>query len=366
VAKQLGIPPQNFVSGDSSGNIGWTIAGQIPIRSGADARVPADWSDGSGWSGWLSSEDYPQVFNPPSGRIWTANSRVVDSEALRKIGDGGYDLGARASQIRDGLFEKNRFVETDMLAIQVDDRALFLARWRDLLLQVLDDEAISERAGRAKYRGLVENWIPRASGDSAGYRIVRAFRLETRAKVFDMLTASVRSAHGKDIELQISKQFEGPLWQLIHEEPAHMLASNYQSWRGLLLSAVDQNIEYFAANWSDGLENRTWSERNTAAIRHPLSRALPLLSTWLDMPREPLSGDSNMPKAMSPTTGASERYGVSPGDEENGYLHMPAGQSGHPLSDFYRAGHDDWVKVRPSSFLPGEARYRLVISPDTG
>ncbi len=363
IANRMGIPPQNFVTGDSSGNIGWTIAGQIPQRNGADARVPDDWSDGEGWAGWLPVHEYPQVTNPASGRIWTANSRVVDGAALSKIGDGGYDLGARARQIRDRLFEKDRFVPADMLAIQIDDRALFLARWRELLLGVLDDEAVQDNAGRAKYRALVESWTPRASGDSAGYRLVRAFRLETRAKVFNMLTVAVRDAYGDDLELRISNQFEGPLWQLVNEEPAHMLASNYKSWRGLLLSAVDQNLEYFAENWSDGLENRTWSERNTAAIRHPLSRALPKLSTWLDMPREPLSGDSNMPKAQSPAFGASERFAVSPGDEKNGYLHMPAGQSGHPLSDYYRLGHDDWVKGRPSSFLPGAAEHRLVIVP---
>ncbi len=81
------------------------------------------------------------------------------------------------------------------------------------------------------------------------------------------------------------------------------------------------------------------------------------------MPREPLNGDSNMPNAQGPGFGASERYAVSPGDEENGYMHMPAGQSGHPLSDFYRAGHDDWVHGRPSSFLPGAPVHRLLLSP---
>jgi penicillin amidase len=365
VANQMGIPPQNFVTGDSSGNIGWTIAGQIPRKRSADARVPDDWSNGEGWAGWLSADEYPRVVNPTSGRIWTANSRVVDGEALIKIGDGGYDLGARARQIRDRLFEKDRFVPTDMLKIQTDDSAVFLARWRVLLLRVLDDDATQESEGRAKYRELVESWLPFASGDSAGYRLVRAFRLETRAKVFAMLTASVRDAYGDDLELRISNQFEGPLWQMVNEEPPHLLASNYESWRALLLSAVDTSLEYFAANWNDGLENRTWNERNTAAIRHPLSRALPMLSKWLDMPAEPLSGDSNMPKAQGPAFGASERYGVSPGDEQNGYMHMPAGQSGHPLSDFYRIGHDDWVRGRPSSFLPGAVVHSLVLSPGT-
>lgn len=363
LAQQMGIPPQNFVTGDAAGNIGWTIAGQMPRRGGADALVPADWSTGEGWDGWLSPGEHPQVVNPDSGRIWTANSRVVDGDALRRLGDGGYDLGARARQIRDRLFDKERFVPADMLAIQLDDRALFLSRWRDLLLVVLDDGAVRDHDGRRTYRELVRSWTPRASADSVGYRLVRAFRIEVRAKVFHMLTTPVRDTYGADVELRISNQFEGPLWQLVNEQPAHLLTSNYASWQALMLVAVDDNLAYFAANWDDGLEQRTWGERNTAAIRHPLSRALPMLSAWLDMPREPLNGDSNMPNAQGPGFGASERYAVSPGDEENGYMHMPAGQSGHPLSDFYRAGHDDWVHGRPSSFLPGAPVHRLVLSP---
>ena len=49
-----------------------------------------------------------------------------------------------------------------------------------------------------------------------------------------------------------------------------------------------------------------------------------------------------MPRVQSPTSGASERFAVSPGREESGYLHMPGGQSGHPLSPHYDDGHQDW------------------------
>jgi penicillin amidase len=87
-----------------------------------------------------------------------------------------------------------------------------------------------------------------------------------------------------------------------------------------------------------------------------------MLSSWLDMPAEPLSGDSNMPKAQGRDWGASERFAVSPGDETNAYLHMPGGQSGHPLSEFYGAGHEDWVQGRATSFLPGVTQHVLTLT----
>lgn len=366
IASRMGMPPQNFVVGDDAGNIGWTIAGRIPLRQGFDSQLPADWSNGGGWTGWLPADRYPRILNPDSGRIWTANARVVDGEALANIGNGGYDLGARASQIRDGLNARTTFRPLDMLDIQLDDRALFLARWQRLLLETLDEEAVGDDARRQEYRDLVADWGAHAAPDSAGYRLVRDFRSRVRVRVFDMLLQPVREKFGADTELRISNQFEAPLWTMIESRPAHLLAPEYASWHALLLAAIDDNLDFYREHFDGGLARRTWGERNTVAIRHPLSNALPLLAHWLDMPRDELAGDSNMPRVQHPSFGASERFAVSPGDEANGYLHMPAGQSGHPLSEFYRRGHADWASGRPASFLPGDAVHRLVLNPASG
>jgi penicillin amidase len=65
------------------------------------------------------------------------------------------------------------------------------------------------------------------------------------------------------------------------------------------------------------------------------------------------------------TFGASERLAVSPGHEAQGYFHMPGGQSGHPLSAFYRAGHDAWATGQALPFLPGAAEHRLTLVPES-
>ncbi len=364
IANTMGMPPQNFVTGDAGGNIGWTIAGKIPLKAEFNAMLPADWSDQQGWLGWVASADYPRIVNPESGRIWTANARVVDAEALRIIGDGGYDLGARARQIRDGLFDKDTFSASDMLAIQYDDRALFLSPWRDLLLDVLDTGTIAGDEQLTEYRRLVDEWIPRAVPESVGYRLVRAFRLEVEGRVFHALMAPVREAYGDDVPLRRSNQFEAALWTLVTEQPEHMLPTDFDSWSQFLMAAVQQNISYFNENFEGPLSSRTWGEINIASIRHPLSRSIPLVGQYLDMPIDALNGDSNMPKAQGATFGASERFSVSPGDEANGLLHMPTGQSGHPLSENYDTGHSDWVDGLPSNFLPGEAQHTLTLTPN--
>jgi hypothetical protein len=113
------------------------------------------------------------------------------------------------------------------------------------------------------------------------------------------------------------------------------------------------------------LAARTWGERNTVLIRHPLSSVAPGLGRWLDMTPEPLPGDTNMPRVQRPMAGASERLAVSPGREEHGYLHMPGGQSGHPLSPHYRDGNRAWARGEPTPFLPGPAVQILTLQPGT-
>ncbi len=366
VANRSGIPPQNFTVADESGRVGWTIIGQIPRRVGSDGRfdgrLPTSWADGlRRWDGWLSPEEHPRIVDPPSGRIWTANARVVDGDMLAKIGDGGYMLGARARQIRDDLMALEKATPKDLLAIQLDDRALFLARWRDLLLRTLAPEAVKGHPKRAELRRLVlTTWTGRASIDSVAYRAARTFRGLVRDRVFNLLTR--QEGLPESLRLRPSPQLEGGLWRLVTERPVHLLDPRFPSWDAELLASVDELI----AQWeTEGpkLAGRTWGERNTTHIQHPLSLVVPFLGRWLDMPAHPLPGDEDMPRVQGRGHGASERLVVSPGHEETGIFHMPVGQSGHPLSPYYENGHAAWEEGRPTPFLPGRTMHRMVLRP---
>jgi penicillin amidase len=364
LANTIGSPPQNFVCADAGGHIGWTVMGRIPRRVGFDGRLPGSWADGSRrWDGWLAPAEYPRIVDPPQGRIWTANARIVDGAELAKIGEGGgYEFGARQRQIRDSLLEIEKATPRDMLNVQLDNRALFLTRWRKLLLETLTPEAVARDPRRAELARHVEGWGGRAAPESVGYRAVREFRLALARQVFPPLTTPCRSADPAFDYLAQARQWEAPLWALVRERPEHLLDPKFRSWDEQLLAAADAVIADFT---KDGgrIADRTWGEANTARIQHPLSRAVPQLSRFLDMPKDPLPGDSNMPRVVRPANGASQRLVVSPGREVAGFFHMPAGQSGHPLSEFYGKGHDAWVKGEPTPFLPGPAAHTLTLKP---
>ncbi|WDE13096.1 penicillin acylase family protein [Thalassomonas haliotis] len=364
IAAISGIPAQNMVVADKQGNIGWTIMGPIPVKKGDIGDVPASWAKGeNSWSGYLTPDLYPKVKNPKSNRLWTANSRVVGGEMLDKIGNGGYALGARASQIRDNLRSKSRFNEQDLLDIALDHRAKFLERWQDFLLQqVLTPNALAQHSQWQEVKALLDNQVLAATTDSVAYRLVRNFRLNVKNRLFQSVNNQLAIADkSKGYNTRVIRhQLETPLWQLITKQPSQFLPASATSWQALFEQALARTIADMTTD--QDLAQATWGQQNTAQIRHPLSRAVPFIGLWLDMPATELAGDKYMPHVQNNTFGASERMVVAPGFEHQGILHMPTSQSGHPLSPYYGKGHDDWLKGKVSPFLPGETRYTLTLS----
>ncbi len=373
VAHRAGIPTLNFLVADADGRIGWTIQGKLPRRFGFDGRSATEWTYGDrGWKGYLAENEVPTAITPavpgvgtvtPSleGRLWTANNRLVGGDALALAGDGGYMRAARGVQVRDGLAHLEKAAPKDLLAIALDDRALLMERWQKLLLATLTPEAISRNSARGELRTAVEKWEGHASIESVSYRLAHDFRANVARRTFTPIFAScVENNPGFRWN---SLNYEEPLWTLLHEKPPHLLDAQFATWDDLLLAAADDVMSNLAKQ-HETLTTATWGQRNTTHIRHPFARILPaFLTSWLNMPSHPLPGDVDMPRVQSPDFGASERFVVSPGHETEGIMHMPGGASGHPLSPYYRAGHEAWERGEPTPFLPGPAEHTLTLRP---
>jgi penicillin G amidase len=366
VAHHAGVPVQNLILADARGHIAWTLIGRLPRRVGLDGRVPRPWRDDtSGWRGWLAPAEVPAIREPASGCLWTANNRAVGGDLLARVGDGGYDLGARARQIRDSICGLREASARQMAALQLDDRALLLARWRAPLLAALDADSLRHSPARRQLRGYVAAWDGTAAAGSVGYRLLRTWRLVLAKEVFSALTAPCAKAD-PHFDYFTLRQFEGPLWQLVSRQPPHLLGPRYRSWRDQLLAAADLTMEQLQPPGGPPLADVTWGRLNTTSIRHPFSRALPWLHSWLDMPARPMSGDLEVPHVQLPSFGASLRMVVSPGHEAEGFFAMPGGESGNPASPHYRDADAGWAAGRPAPLMPGPPRQRLQLRPATG
>ena len=361
LAASAGVPAQNLLVADKDGAIGWTLIGALPDRKVQQMDTPQDWSNGqNSWNGYLTQSAYPQIYQPQSGQLWTANSRMIGGKDLQLIGNGGYDLGARGQQIRDALTATAQHNEQSLHAIQLDHRALMLARWQQLLLDtVLTKDFVAEH-NLQSYLDYVMKDASHASIGSVGYSLVRAFRTTTLELIFAPLTAMLEQNKLSGRDLKFSLETAG--WQMIQQQRTDTLPADFSSWRTLLQQAVLQSKQKLETNYGS-LAGASWGNINQSAIAHPLAAAVPFFGDWLNMPAMPMNGDSHMPRVQNKVHGQSERMVVSPGKEAEGILVIPAGQSGHPLSPFYDADHDFWLKEQPLGFLPGEQKYLMKLQP---
>jgi len=362
VAARCGMPPQNFVCGDRQGHVGWTIAGRIPRRRGWDGRLPVSWADGScGWDGYLEPDEYPAIIDPAGGLLWTANARMIGGHGLELVGDGGFGSGFRAAQIRDDLAGLADADEKDMLTVQLDDRALLLERWRQLLLEEFAGEELTGGAARFLEQ-VTDHWEGRAAVSSVSYRLMRECRQWLIGSIYQHLTAPCKRLD-EDFDSRTLGCTDAVALDLLVRQPAHLLPPDYESWHAFMRHGME-----LVVGWTDagagGLEEYTWGRRNIVHVAHPFVDLIPRLEPWLAAPPRSLPGDSHMPRVQHPGHGASERFAVSPGREREGLFHMPGGASGHPLSRFFLAGHRDWEEGRAVPFLPGPGRYLLLLEPD--
>jgi penicillin amidase len=363
IAPTLGVPAQNFVGGDDKGNIGWTIAGPLPRRAPAGVQItyPLSADDHAGvWDGWLTPAEYPKVINPPAGQLATANSRQLAGAGAELIGDGGHDLGARTHQVREGLTALGAKTGVKQVyAIALDDRALFLAPWRERAIAALDAKAVADHPRRAEALALLQSsWTGRASVDSVGYRITRAYMYALYDILFENADQQMAAIDPRANMAAASARWPVVLARLLEARPAGWLPPQYADWQALQLTALDRVIGDLTKDGKP-LSDANWGRRNTAANAHPMASAVPLLGRFLKVPADMLAGDQHMPRVAGPTFGQSERLTVSPGREQEGIFNMPGGQSGHPLSSYFLDGHEDWVGGRETPLLPGPAQHTL-------
>ena len=358
-AANLGVPGLNLVVADQDGHIGWTIAGRLPQRiadtvESTDPRLLAPLQS-------VAPARQPRVVDPPSGYVWTANARVVGGEDAVLLGDDDMYRGARAQQIRDDLLHSSApFTPASSLAIELDDRALFLTRWKELLAAVIEHSVATGHSEDAA-RTTLAAWSGHARPDDPAFRLVNYFRQEVEARAYYMLIAPAR-AKAPDFKFVIPSTFEGALWQLVQQRPAHLLASRYADWDEFFADALAASEEL--PDGCHSLPTCKWGVVNSVRIVHPLSGAVPGLSRLLDMPIVQVPGArEDMPRIQGNDYGSSERFSVSPGHESEGYFNMPGAQSGQVFSPYYRAGFSDWVEAKPTPFLPGPAMHTVLLQP---
>jgi penicillin amidase len=355
VARGWWGPAQNVLIAGADGRIAWVMSGWLPERDGYDGRTPTLATEHR-WLGALDESMRPLIFDPPSGALYTANNRTVGLPESRRFGRE-WAQGDRAQRIGAVLAERATMTEADLFALQLDTRVAGFDVWRGLALEAAAASSMPEAAA------LVEAWNGTADADQTGYRLLRAFRSDCMDRVLEPLLAPCLELD-PDFRYRWSLA-EEPALRILEERPAHLLDPAYQSWAALLAASLRES--WAALERGDLAVDAPWGEANATGIRHPLTSAAPalrpFLSWLLDMPGDAQPGDVGAVRVARPGFGASERFVISPGHEADAILHLPTGNSGHPLSPHYDDQYPEWLEGRATPLLPGETVSRFRLTP---
>jgi penicillin G amidase len=139
--------------------------------------------------------------------------------------------------------------------------------------------------------------------------------------------------------------------QLVTTRPAGWLPAKYGSWDDLLADAVEQGMNAFRAPAS--LKTWRYGDQHTIELAHPLYAMLPLMG-WTSIKPHPQSGDKVTVKQVGRDFGPSQRFTMDWSDVDGSTENIVMGESGDPVSPWYRDQWPLWYgdRTKPLPFTP--------------
>jgi penicillin amidase len=119
-------PMQNMVFADTEGHIGFAAPARVPMRGAtaiANGLTPADGKlQDPLWTGFVPFAELPHMVDPPSGKVWTANNKIVPDDYPHLIA-GEWPSPYRAHRIGELLSRGAPYDTDDFVRMQMDNLA---------------------------------------------------------------------------------------------------------------------------------------------------------------------------------------------------------------------------------------------------
>ena len=348
---EFDAPGQNVVYADVDGNIGYHATGKVPIRASGDGSVPEDGSNNAHeWTGYIPFDKLPSVFNPPSGIIATANSRISPDKYPYSI-SAEWEAPWRSARIYKVLESGKKFAAADMLALQTDIYSDLDRIFAEKFVYAVDHA--KQASARAKIAAdILRQWDGRMTAESAAPTIAVRGRKELARLV---LEPKLGPAPADPAQVKSTLSCKSYHWMMetvwlenvIQHQPKRWLPDSYPNYDELLTAAVEGAIT--AHDVPVDLNSWKWGNFNAVEIQHPILGKIPLLRRWTGPGIREQSGSGFTVKAVSRTHGPSERMTVDLANLDHSTLNLVTGEAGNFLSPYYM---DQWQAWYENSTLP--------------
>jgi penicillin amidase len=352
-------PSLNFVYADVDGNIGYKMAGRVPIRASGDGYAPVPgWEPEHEWTGYVPFEELPQAFNPKDGVFATANTRPAAPSPHFLTRDWIDD--ARWRRIIELLQARKIHDLEDLAAIQRDVVSL-PGREVMAMLQDLPVENEAARQALAEVRG----WDGNMAADSAAAVIYRVFREELIDSLFeDVDDIHLQYLHGRSLDEVLvpnsAFHFKGSSILAGHVKRLYSARGNdARAANGVggsvLAEAFENAVGYLVQALGPDPTRWRWGALHQVPWRHPIGAAAPMVDRLLNLSRGPypVGGDEDTPNQTGVNVWrrheasfalASYRQLYDLADWDRSLFVLPPGQSGHPGSPHYDDHLQLWLR----------------------
>ncbi|MFQ5854416.1 MAG: penicillin acylase family protein [Anaerolineae bacterium] len=352
------VPVLNVTYADVDGNIGYRLAGKIPVRRNGDGQVPVPgWTDEYEWRGYLAFDELPRSYNPESGFIVTANNKPVGDDYPHNLGSG-WRPGFRARRIVQLIQARAHHDRTSYEAMQVDQLSIPMRRLaRRLARMEFDDPQLqAAQADLSYWDGVMGK---DAVGATLAYTTMVHFRRALFAEELGPLTGlylgkgfhpflhPISGTAARNIEVALAVLDDPDATWLNGRPLDELLTASFRA-------AVDQLKRELGLNMS----RWRWGAVNQLHLIHPLGMVRPLGRLFNRGPC-PAGGD---PFTVWPNAARFHPYGadfhsasfrliVDLSDMTRSVAVCPPGQSGHPASPHYADQLPEWQAGRYHTML---------------
>jgi penicillin amidase len=336
-------PTQNIVYADVDGHIGYHAAGVVPVRKSGDGSVPYDGStDAGAWTSFIPVSKLPNLFDPASGIIVTANQRIIGTDYPYFL-THSWAQPYRARRIFDLLNEKPKLDANDFRRILGDvysiAGALFAKQAaKNLKTLTPADEKLSKNIE------LLESWDGQVNVDSRAAVLASQMRIAFRSRILS-------AALGPDLVKNYQwSNFDTTLDRIIKEEPADWLPKEIKTYAELYRACYDSAVTSLGNALGADDTKWTWGGQVKARFPHPLAGA-PLVGLQFTIPPFPQNGTGGLLGAtVNVGQGVSMRLIADPSDWDKTQQGIATGVSGLPKNPHWSDQLEDWKAVTPRVF----------------
>lgn len=326
-------PSQNVVYADIDGNIGYQPMGFVPIRAAGDGTVPVSGADGKhDWVGYVPFDKLPSLYNPPSGIIATANSKITPEGYPYQLATQWFPP-YRSERIYQLLKSGKKFSPADMLAIQADVTSAYDRFFAEKLAYAIGHSSkATDRTREAA--AIMRGWDGAMSADA----VAPTIEVRSRRYLWEML---LDPKLGDDADNYEWSEAAVALENIIREQPARWLPPRYENFNDFLTAVVDRALKDAPAD----LHSWKYGDEYPVVIAHPIFSGFPILHGHASIAgpgRHPQSGGGYTIKQVGRGFGPSERMTVDFSNLDASTFNLVLGESGQPFSPHYMDHWDAW------------------------